>query len=100
MQKKYEPIPEITKRLFGYKPNPTTLGRWVHGANAGGRRLHAIKLGNRLHSTEEDVIAYLTVGGDDDSETAGTTKQPKARSEKARAKAVEAANAELERAGV
>ena len=98
MRKKYEPIDDLTQRLFGYSPNATTKNRWVHhGKKSDGRKPHAIKLNNRLQSTEEDVIAFLTV---ETEEAVRPESQPKTRSEKARAKAVAAANAELEASGV
>ncbi len=97
MQKKYEPIDDITQRLFGYSPNATTKNRWVHGKRSDGRKLPAIKLNNRLQATEEDVIAFLTV---ETEESAKPASQPKTRSEKARAKAIAEANKELETAGI
>ena len=95
--KKYEPMDNIAIRLTGKGLSSQTKNRWVQGKNIEGRRLHAIKINGCLHCTEEDLIAFLTVGGGDEAKPAS---QPKTRSEAARAKAVAAANAELERAGV
>ena len=95
--KKYEPLDDIAIRLAGKSLNSQTKNRWVHGKNVDGRRLHAIKINGRLHCIEADVIAFLTVGGGDEAKP---TAQPKNRSEKARAKAIAEANAELESAGI
>ena len=96
--KKYEPLDDISIRLTGKSLSSTTKNRWIHGKNVEGRKLHAIKINGCVHCIEEDVIAFLTVGGTEDSDRPAS--QPKSRSETARAKAVAAANAELEAAGI
>ena len=97
MKKTYEPIDDLTQRLCGYIAHGTTKTRWIQGRNGDGRKLHAIRVRGQLLSTEEDLLAFLTVDTESSDKPAS---QPKPRSAKARDKAVAAANAELEASGV
>ena len=97
MTLKYEPLGDILKRRYGYDIQPGTKNRWINGKLKDGRKLKHIRLGGRILCTEEDVIAFVEA----ETESPGKpASQPKTRSEASRAKAVAAANAELERAGV
>ena len=95
---KYEIVRLLCKRLYDYEPSGQTIDRWKKGANVRGKTLHTVKLGGRLLTTEEHLREFLE---DREVETAAkVTCQPKTRSEKARQKASDSANAELDAMGI
>ena len=88
----------LCKLIYDYEPSSVTVDRWKRGDNARGIKLHTVKLGGRLLTTETHLREFLE--GRDEEAVGRSTCQPKTRSENARARAVEAANKELEEAGI
>jgi hypothetical protein len=95
MVTKYRPIVDLCEELFGVRPSHATVSRYAHHKR-GGKRLHVVKAGGRLLTTEEDLISYLTVR--DEQETDANEERPL--TQKAIAKAQRQAEMELDREGI
>ncbi len=98
MKMTYQPVKVLCKLIYDYEPSSVTVDRWRRGANAKGLKLHMVKLGGRLLTTETHLREFLE--GREEETVGRSTCQPKTRGENARARAVEAANKELEEAGI
>jgi hypothetical protein len=89
----YDIVKSLCKKIYGYEPSCQTVDRWRKGQNVRGKKLHTVKLGGRLMTTEEHLREFLE---DREVETATkVTCQPKTRSVKARQKAMDQDNAVL-----
>ena len=97
MKMTYQPVKFLCKLIYDYEPSSVTVDRWKRGDNARGIKLHTVKLGGRLLTTETHLREFLE--GRDEEAVGRSTCQPKTRSEKARSKAAAAADAQLAAAG-
>ncbi len=90
---KHEILRDMWKRLFDQNLSSSAQWRMLNGKNVAGRKLRHVRVNNCIMCTEEDLLAYLHR---DEEEAAKPVSQPKSRSPKARQKASDAANAELD----
>lgn len=93
--RKYQPVADLCEELFGIRPSHATVSRYAHHERCG-KRLHVVKAGGRLLTTEEDLIAYLTVRDEREIDA----NDERSLTEKALAKAQRQAEIELDREGI
>jgi len=95
---KLYPVRDLATALYGYSPNSSTLSRWCRGPNNRRLQLSAVMLSGKWHFSETDLIAFV------ESTRVQPMREPlttiKAPSAEARAKRIEKAKAELEKAGI
>ena len=96
MSQTYMPTANAWREAYGIVPHKITMLRAIR------RGLHAVKIGNRWHTTVESVKEYTEAISATDRDNSSFAPKPKAgrRSDAQRAKDIAKAAKELEQAGI
>lgn len=98
-EREYQPVADIIDRLFGYRPSPVVVTRW-HKYGRHGKLLRVAKVANRILSKDSYVIEFFENLDVIEKQAEKQASQPKTRSESARQRASDVANAELDKMGI